>query len=155
VAEHVAGLPAGMLLVFDPGPLVAEIPAMRMVPVVRRADLVSLNVQEAAVLGGAEALLGRLPPTAAVVQRAGAEGATILRVGVAPIAVPATSSRVVDSTGAGDVHVGAMLAGLAHGLGLPEATLLANRAAAYAVAHRGPATGPTEQQLKGFGAGRW
>jgi sugar/nucleoside kinase (ribokinase family) len=144
-----------MLLVFDPGPLVAEIPAMRMVPVVRRADLVSLNVQEAAVLGGAEALLGRLRPTAAVVQRAGAEGATILRVGVAPIAVPATSSRVVDSTGAGDVHVGAMLAGLAHGLGLPEATLLANRAAAYAVAHRGPATGPTEQQLKGFRAGRW
>jgi sugar/nucleoside kinase (ribokinase family) len=46
-----------------------------------------------------------------------------------------------------------MLAGLARGLDLPEATLLANRAAAYAVAHRGPAAGPTETQLKEWGGG--
>jgi sugar/nucleoside kinase (ribokinase family) len=65
------------------------------------------------------------------------------------------ASRVIDSTGAGDVHVGALLAGLARGLALPEATLFANRAAAYAVGQRGPAAGPTEKQLKEFGAGRW
>jgi ribokinase len=153
VGEHVAGLAAGILVAFDPGPLAAEIPAARLAPVLQRADLVSLNIREAGLLGGAEAVLSRLRPSAAIIQRAGAAGATILRVGVASVPVPAEASRVVDSTGAGDVHVGAMLAGLARGLDLPEATLLANRAAAYAVAHRGPAAGPTETQLKEWGGG--
>jgi sugar/nucleoside kinase (ribokinase family) len=155
VAEHVAGLPAGTLLVFDPGPLAAEIPTTRLAPLLERADLVSLNAREASLLGGAKVLLGRLRPSAAVILRAGAEGATILRAGVASLPVPAAATRVIDSTGAGDVHVGALLAGLARGLALPKATLLANRAAAYAVAQRGPAGGPTEKQLKEFGAGLW
>jgi sugar/nucleoside kinase (ribokinase family) len=155
VAEHVAGLPAGCLLVFDPGPLAAEIPAKLLAPVLERADVVSLNAREAALLGSAEVLLRRLRPGATVVLREGADGAVVMRAGVAAIAVPAPRTRVVDNTGAGDVHVGAMLAGLARGLDLPAATLLANRAAAYSVGQRGPSAGPTDRQLEEFGTGRW
>ena len=77
------------------------------------------------------------------------------RTGRRASAIPAVATRVIDSTGAGDVHVGAMLAGLARGLPLPEAVLLANRAAAYAVGRWGAATGPTEDELREFGGGRW
>ncbi|MDQ6876261.1 MAG: PfkB family carbohydrate kinase [Candidatus Dormibacteraeota bacterium] len=155
VTEHVASLPAGSLLVFDPGPLVAEIPAALVAAVLERADLVSLNAPEANLLGSGEVLLGRLRPGAAIVLRAGADGATILRAGVESLSVRAPATRVVDNTGAGDVHVGALMAGLARGLGLAEATLLANRAAAYSVGQRGAAAGPTQKQLEEFGAGRW
>jgi sugar/nucleoside kinase (ribokinase family) len=155
VAEHIAGVAAGPLLVFDPGPLVADIPAVLLAAVLERADLVSLNTREAGLLGGAEALLGRLRPEAVIVLRAGADGAAIMRAGVATVPVPGVEIPVVDNTGAGDVHVGALLAGLAGGLDLPEATLLANRAAAYSVGQRGPASGPTPKQLEDFGTGRW
>jgi ribokinase len=155
VAEQVAVLPAGAVLVFDPGPLAAEIPARRLSTVLERANIVSLNTREADLLGSAETLLGRLVPGAAIVLRAGADGATIMRTGATAFAVPAPATRVVDNTGAGDVHVGALMAGLARGLDLPGATLLANRAATYSVGQRGPSAGPTQKQLQEFGAGRW
>jgi sugar/nucleoside kinase (ribokinase family) len=63
--------------------------------------------------------------------------------------------KAVDTSGAGDVHVGATIAALARGVGWPDAILLANRAAAYAVSRPGPAAGPTTKQLEEFGTGRW
>lgn len=155
LAEKVGELPAGILLILDPGPLAGEIRPDRLAPVLERADLISLNSREVVLLGGADALPGRLRPSAAVILRTGAEGASILSAGGARQTIPAVATRVIDSTGAGDVHVGAMLAGLARGLVLAEAVLLANRAAAYAVGQRGAAAGPTEDQLREFGAGRW
>ncbi|MFY2787117.1 PfkB family carbohydrate kinase [Rhodococcus sp. MALMAid1271] len=50
--------------------------------------------------------------------------------------------QAVDSNGAGDAHAGVLLAGLSRGLGLYEAALRANAAAALAVTERGPATAP-------------
>jgi len=155
VAEHAARLPEGIWVVVDPGPLAGEIPPERLAPVLGRADLVSLNSREADLLGGPDALRARLRPTATVILRTGAEGASILQAEGARQTIPAVATRVIDSTGAGDVHLGALLAGLARGLPLPEAVLLANRAAAYAVGQWGAAAGPTEAQLKEFGAGRW
>jgi sugar/nucleoside kinase (ribokinase family) len=69
--------------------------------------------------------------------------------------MPSITIHAVDTSGAGDVHVGANLAGLARGMSWPDAVLFANRAAAYAVSRPGPAAGPTERQLEDFGAGRW
>jgi ribokinase len=152
IADHAAALPVGILLVVDPGPLVNEIPAASLRAVLQRADLVSLNAREAALMG---ARWAGLRPSASRILRSGAEGASILGLGGARQMVPAVATRVIDSTGAGDVHVGAMLAGLARGLHLAEAVLLANRAAAYAVGQRGPAAGPTEDKLNEFSAGRW
>src|ERR1700694_886410 len=148
LADHIAALPEGILLVVDPGPLVNEIPAATLRPVLERADLVSLNAREAGLMDWWRWAGGR--PSAARIVRSGSEGASILGLGGARQSVPAVETRVIDSTGAGDVHVGAMLAGLARGLYLPEAVLLANRAAAYAVGQRGAATGPNEEQLNEF-----
>ncbi|WP_155287528.1 PfkB family carbohydrate kinase [Lacticaseibacillus zhaodongensis] len=44
--------------------------------------------------------------------------------------VPGVAVKVVNTVGAGDTHCGGMLAGLAQGLGLPEAIALGNRLAA-------------------------
>jgi sugar/nucleoside kinase (ribokinase family) len=148
IADHVAALDPRLFVAFDPGPLVAEIEPARLEAVLARVDMVSLNQRERALL-----------PTvtkATVIVREGGRGATIHRAGSQPESVPAVKlERPVDTSGAGDVHVGANLAGLARGLGWPDAVLLANRAAAYAVSRPGPASGPTDAELRDFGAERW
>ena len=151
IAEHVRRLRPELFVVFDPGPLVADIAPERLDPVLERADLLSLNERESRALGG----IGRIR-TRTVVLRQGGAGATIHRPGAAAIRVPAVEvPGTVDTSGAGDVHVGANLAALAKGIDLRDAVLMANRAAAYAVSKPGPASGPTEAQLEEFRAGRW
>lgn len=150
IAEHVVGLDTGIFVALDPGPLVAEIETERLHHVLRRADLVSLNEREMELLGSSA---GRAAGT--VLVRRGARGATVHLPGAEPASVPAVPLvRVVDTSGAGDVHLGATLAGLARGLDWEEAALLANRAAAYAVSRSGPAGGPTQAELDVFMEGR-
>jgi ribokinase len=148
IARHVAGLAGGLLVVFDPGPLVADIPPDRLGAVLRRADVVSLNERESKALGEID--------VETIVLRQGGDGATVRRRGQPPVRLEALRlESVADTSGAGDVHVGANLAGLARGLGWTDAVQLANRAAAYAVSRRGPASGPTSAELENFQSGRW
>jgi len=148
IARHVAGLARGLLVVFDPGPLLSDIPPDRVRRILQRADVVSLNQRESERLGEVD--------VETVVHRQGAGGATVRRRGEPPVRVEAVRlESVADTSGAGDVHVGASLAGLARGLSWPDAVLLANRAAAYAVFRRGPASGPTDAELEDFRHGRW
>lgn len=139
-------------LLVDPGPLVAEVPADLLDRVLAVTDVLSLNERELRILGeddpgGRLRLLDRLPEAGAVVARVGAEGAWLHRRGRAPELIPSLPVTVVDSTGAGDAHAGALLAGLAGGLELPEAVRLANAAGALAVTRAGSATGPTSAEL--------
>jgi len=155
IAEHVAGLALDLVVVLDPGPLVADIETGRLEAVLRRIDVLSLNEREAKAAGGLDTLMGRVQPGTTVVLRHGPNGATIHRAGSDAQSVPSVSVRAVDTSGAGDVHVGANLAGLARGMSWPDAVLFANRVAAYAVSRPGPAAAPTERQLEEFGASRW
>jgi sugar/nucleoside kinase (ribokinase family) len=166
-----AALPPGPLLFVDPGPLVAEIPAAVLGPVLARCDWLSCNQREAALLTGtsdpaeaASRMLARAP-RASVIVRSGPGGCTLaLRPGracpadhpgaarppLSPSAlvhVPAPAVTVVDSTGAGDAHAGVFLAALADGLDPPAAAGRANAAAALAVTRPGPATSPTRADL--------
>jgi ribokinase len=151
IAEHVAALDAALFVAVDPGPLIADIEPSRRAAVLGRADMVSLNERELALVGFAA-----FRPDCTVIVRRGAHGATVHRQGSDPVAIPAVPlGHVVDTSGAGDVHVGANLVGLARGMDWPEAVLLANRAAAYAVSRSGPASGPTQAELDDFGGGRW
>ncbi len=147
IAAYLGALPAGRLLVVDPGPLVGEIPAGRWAAVLTRTDLLSLNAPEATLLwgDGGPAPGSARPP--AVVVRDGGAGATLYRTGAEACPVPGVPVAAVDTTGAGDVHVAALLAALADGTDLPTALRFANRAAALSVTRRGPATGPTRAEL--------
>ena len=155
IAEHVAGLRRDLMVFLDPGPMAADIKAERLGAVLNRANVLTLNEREVQALGGLVGVRSKLPPGATVIVRQGAAGVTVYAADLAPFTVPPVKVKAVDTSGAGDVHVGATIAGLARDMSWPEAILLANRAAAYAVSRPGPAAGPTTRQLEEFGAGRW
>lgn len=142
----------GAQLLVDPGPLVAEIPADVLDAVLAATTVLSVNERELALLGeepgGALATLWpRLAQDAVVVARVGKDGAWLHRRGEDPELIGSIVVDVVDTTGAGDAHAGALLAGLAEGLDLPAAVRRANAAAALAVTRLGSATGPTRGEL--------
>jgi sugar/nucleoside kinase (ribokinase family) len=160
-----AALSFGVLLFVDPGPLVAQIPAAVLDPVLARCDWLSCNHREAALLvnpglGGAGPANGFGDPAeaasrllaraarAGILVRAGAAGCYVaLRASPRPVHVPAPKVEAVDTTGAGDAHSGAFLAARADGLAPLDAAARANEAAAFAVTRPGPATSPTRGQL--------
>ena len=53
------------------------------------------------------------------------------------VTVPAAAAKLVDTIGAGDAHIGAMMAGCAAGLTLPEAAAQANRMSAAVISISG------------------
>ncbi|HEX6477406.1 MAG TPA: PfkB family carbohydrate kinase [Ktedonobacteraceae bacterium] len=148
-------LPSRYVLVFDPGPLVAEIPSKRLEQVLARSDIVSLNAREITLLTGksdipeaARRLVPRIAPGGYVIARAGAQGCWIASKTVSPCAIPARTAHAVDTTGAGDTHVAALLARLSLGDDISTAARAANIAASISVERVGPATGPTLQELE-------
>jgi sugar/nucleoside kinase (ribokinase family) len=147
VADAVARLPAGTAVVLDPGPLAGDLPAPLLAGVLARATWLSLNAREAARLTGGAAqvaaaaeLLAAGAALAGVVVRDGAAGALLAVRGRDPVHVPGVPARtVVDTTGAGDVHVGAFVAALAGGLDPVSAVAAAGTAAAGWISLPGPA----------------
>jgi sugar/nucleoside kinase (ribokinase family) len=150
IAAAVEGLPAVTEVLLDPGPLVADLDTGLLARVLARATWLSLNAREARAWTGtgdpaaaAAALLAAHPSPAGVVVRTGADGCLVVPRGLPPAVVPGVAvERVVDTNGAGDVHVGTFLAGLARGLTPVEAAAQANAAAAESVTHRGPGPAP-------------
>jgi sugar/nucleoside kinase (ribokinase family) len=163
-----AGLPPGVLLFLDPGPLVADIPADVLDQVLNRCDWYSCNQREAAILVGesdpveAARLLARRTGRAGVIVRAGPEGCVVAlrvagpadQVGLSLSLIPAPAVVAVDTTGAGDAHSGVFLAGLAGGLAPAGAAWRANAAAALTVTRSGPAVSPSLAELDEFLASR-
>jgi len=155
LADWLPALPQDVLLAFDPGPLVGEIPVRYLYVVLRRVDIINLNQRELAILTGEDALptamerlAGLLHEGAWVVVRAGAQGCWLAGPEGHLRHVPGRPVAAVDSTGAGDAHVAALLAALHAGHPLEEAAHRANVAASIAVGRRGPATGPTLEELE-------
>jgi ADP-ribosylglycohydrolase/sugar/nucleoside kinase (ribokinase family) len=152
-----AALPAGVLLFVDPGPLVADIPAPVLDPVLARCDWWSCNQREAALLTGssdpaeaARRLIGRTGQ-ADVIVRAGPDGCVLaLRDSAGLSHIPAPAVTAVDTTGAGDAHSGVFLAALAAGLTVSDAARRANAAAALAVTRFGAAVSPSRAELDQF-----
>ena len=68
------------------------------------------------------------------------KGMTLFQKGEQPVHLAATAREVYDVTGAGDTVISVLAAAVAAGASLPEATALANTAAALVVAKLGTAT---------------
>jgi sugar/nucleoside kinase (ribokinase family) len=144
------------LVVFDPGPLAGTLPEGVLRPVLDRADWVTCNARESALLTGSadpeqalRVLAGQLPQ-AGILVRVGPAGCLLSLRGSPPEHVPGFGVETVDTNGAGDTHTGVFLAALASGAGPADAVRRANAAAALSVTRRGPATGPTPAELDAF-----
>jgi sugar/nucleoside kinase (ribokinase family) len=142
------------LLVIDPGPLVIQIPYARMLQALARADILSLNAREIRLFTGIEdvasaasTLAPRVAPDGWVVARDGPNGCWLASRATSPQHIPPRPTHAVDTTGAGDTHVAAMLARLAAGDEIAEAVRVANVASSLSVERPGPATGPTSDEL--------
>lgn len=154
-------LPPDARLVLDPGPLAAEIPARRLNAIFNRLSLLTLNRREGTLLTQESdpekvlsALWRRLPPTCSVVLRLGPEGALVGGHADPLRRVPARPVTALDTTGAGDIHTAVLLARLAEGQTLQDATHDANVAASWAVERPGPSQGPSREVLEQLLAGR-
>jgi sugar/nucleoside kinase (ribokinase family) len=143
-------------LVFDPGPLVASIDPDLLRPVLDATTWLSLNAAELSTLSSHLDVDG--PKTKAglelsahqhgVVVRLGREGCVVTERGREPVRVPAFAAEVVDTTGAGDTHVGAFVAALARGLDPVEACRWGNLAASVVVSSRGQASPPDLERIE-------
>jgi sugar/nucleoside kinase (ribokinase family) len=145
---------------FDPGPIVSQIRAPFLDAVFERVDWFSCNEREARLLTdstdareSACRLRARMNRGGALV-RVGANGCVVADSADHAEFVPGFAVQSVDTNGAGDTHVGAFAAQLAQGRTALDAALWANAAAAWSVTRRGPATGPTTEELKSFVASR-
>ena len=163
LAAWVGGLAEQARVVFDPGPLVDDIPAALLDQVLRRSDVLTVNAREAALLAGVATVDDRAAVLATLRARLGASAVVCLRLGsdgcvVAGAGerydVPAPAVRAVDSTGAGDCHTGVLVAGLAEGLPIERAAQRATVAAALAVTRLGPATAPTRAEVDTYESAR-
>jgi sugar/nucleoside kinase (ribokinase family) len=159
IARWSRHFPPDVLLVVDPGPLVADIPADTRDTALSRVSILTLNRREAALLAGthdlvgiADAVLPRLAADAILIVRGGPAGCVLYGAGLpeTPMHVAAPSVQAIDSTGAGDTHTGVFIASIAHGLDPVAAATRANAAAAFSVTRRGPATAPTTAELAAF-----
>lgn len=152
VADVVSALPPGCTVLLDPGPLVADLDPAVLDRVLNRTGWLSMNAREAVLRTGREdprqaaaALLGDHGALAGAVVRAGPDGCVVATREAAPVTVPGVrAERVVDTNGAGDVHAGTFLAGLAAGLDPVAAAARANTAAALSVTRAGPGLGSAD-----------
>ena len=149
---------AGCTALFDVSPMVGSVPMSSLERLGALGPIWSLNEREAGLLadrlelrveagdhaGICEALSGRL---GTVLVRAGDQGSWFSDGGAAHH-TPSIPVTPVDTNGAGDAHSGVLAAALARGVDLPTALRWANVAGALTVTHFGPATCPTEAEIR-------
>lgn len=136
-----ADLLNGAAMFFDPAALVEDIDEEALEIIRRDAFLIACNEYEF------DFIKPRVDDRALFARRIGAGGCELYECAELRQSVPVEVVKPLDSTGAGDVHMGALIAFLAQGHGWRPALEFANRAAAFSVQVRGGASGPTRAQI--------
>ena len=158
LTNWIEALPADIPFVFDPTPVISDIPLPILARVLARTTWLSCNTTEAAEIAGTgdvEVLAARLltdhcPGAAGVVIRAGARGCFVrLANGTAQI-IPGFKVAAIDTNGAGDSHIGAFVSALSRGMPPFEAARYANAAAALSVTRHGGSSAPSDQEIQTF-----
>ena len=158
LTDWIEALPADIPFVFDPTPVIADIPRPILSRVLARTTWLSCNTTEAAEIAGpgdVEAIAARLladhcPKAAGVVIRAGAKGCLVRLADGRADHCPASRSTAIDTNGAGDTHIGAFVSALARGVPPFEAARYANAAAAISVTRHGGSSAPTDAEIQTF-----
>ncbi|MCG7586629.1 PfkB family carbohydrate kinase [Photobacterium sp. OFAV2-7] len=137
----------------DFGPRLAEIPAVLLERLLALKPIVSLNRQEAQILGmdDAESFTRSWYQRyqCPLILRIDSDGALFADDNATGCVLP-FKATVIDSIGAGDSHAGGVLAGLASGWDLADAVLLGNAIASYVVSHRGGDCAPGQKELADY-----
>jgi sugar/nucleoside kinase (ribokinase family) len=152
IIDRLPRLPPETTVCYDPGPLGHTLSDSAVKAVRQRVDWWSCNDREASLATGcadpaaaAAELLTRLR-RGSVVVRLGTSGCLVAQRGSAVAHVPGVPVAIVDTTGAGDAHLGAFIAGLAAGRDAEASARRANVVAALTITRRGPATSPTAEE---------
>ncbi len=126
---------------FAPGPRLGRIDPQLMDRIFALKPILHLNEEEACTYTGradvetAAARLHELTGNAVLITR-GRCGALVYRGGQA-VQIPGVQARQVDTNGAGDAHIGAVIACVCRGMSLVEAVRCANRVSALVVQYHG------------------
>lgn len=155
LTDWIETLPAQMPFIFDPTPVISDIPRPILSRVLARTTWLSCNATEAAEIAGegdVEALAARLlaehcPQAAGVVIRSAAKGCHVRLAGGAAQTVVGFKVDAIDTNGAGDTHIGAFVSALARGITPFEAARYANAAAAISVTRHGGSSAPTDAEI--------
>lgn len=158
VLRWLSRLPPETLFLFDPSPLIADIPRASREAILQRCSWLSCNAREAQTLTGeadparAIAALQARPDLRelGILLRLGGDGCLLAPAGGAITEIPAFPIVPLDSTGAGDAHVGTFVAALSQGADPREAALRANAAGAVVVTRFGGATAPTADEIDAY-----
>ena len=154
ITNWLSQLPQSVTVVTDPGPLIADIPALTLDATLEATSWWSCNHAEATAMTGESdpVIAARMLASdhRGVIVRLGADGCLIMAPGEDPKQIAAFPVEPVDTNGAGDTHVGAFIAAILTHVDPVTAARLANAASAIAVTRRGPATGPTSEELDRF-----
>lgn len=150
LADWITALPGHVRFVFDPSPVIAELPDELVIRILSRADWVSANASEAARLTG-ESDIHRAARTlargrAGALLRRGADGCLLVTDGQLHD-LPAHPVRAVDTNGAGDCHIGSFVTECTLSGDPVRAARYANIAAALSTTREGPATPPPRNEV--------
>ncbi len=139
-------------VILDPGPLAADIPVAMLKTVLPTVTIFTMNQREARDLSGCDdpgqalqILTGWLGGGRVVI-RVGEAGAWTLDDSGKPLSISSRAAQVVDTTGAGDVHTGALIARMGRNNWV-RTVFEANIAASLAVERQGPSESPTADEL--------
>lgn len=152
-----SALPEAAKLIFDPSPIVDQIPEDIRETAMAAATWISANASEAQILCGlsdpkasSAALAMKARPGGGAVVRVGSAGCFVAEKDHPGCAVDGFTVDTVDTNGAGDTHLGAFAAALSRGEAPVEAAKSANASAALSTTKRGPATAPEINEVKAF-----
>lgn len=147
-------------LFIDFGPRLVDMSRQQILALLQKSPLLTLNRDELILLCRLLGVNTRYPLEAAnrlsqayrlhMICRLDADGACVFEPGKQKVVVPARRVKVHDTIGAGDSHCAGVIAGLAYGMALPEATKLGNEVAAIVVSRPGASGSPCRDELLTF-----
>ncbi len=139
-------------IVIDPGPISPGTEELRKA--LKHTDILTLNETEANILTGQDdpfdqvkTLSGFIKKDGLVVLRHGDDGCYYNDSSGKVFHVKTITSVVVDTTGAGDIHTGALLAALSKGDSIDRAIMVANVAASLSTEHLGGSFCPERDEI--------